>query len=89
MNDVKPSIKLMAATMCTTLYAMCSCIKAYIPSPWSYGQFRPAIVLPSFFATVFGPMPAGVGTPEGTLIANSVKHGYILVREGQGASQFS
>jgi len=50
---------------------------AYIPSPWGFGQFRPAVVIPSLFAVIFGPLPSGVGAALGTLIADSVKHGYL------------
>jgi len=67
----------MATTMCAALYAVGCYATAYIPSPWGFGQFRPAVVIPAFFASVFGPMTAGVGAAIGTLIADSVKHGYI------------
>ena len=77
MSGVRPSVKVMATTMCAALYAVGRYATAYIPSPWGFGQFRPAVVIPSFFAAVFGPMPAGVGAAIGTLIADSVKHGYI------------
>jgi len=67
----------MATTMCAALYAVGCYSTAYIPSPWGFGQFRPAVVIPAFFAAVFCPMTAGVGAAIGTLIADSVKHGYI------------
>ena len=63
--------------MCAALYAIGAYLTAYIPSPWGFGQFRPAVIIPAFFATVFGPMPAAVGAAIGTLIADSVKHGYL------------
>ena len=63
--------------MCATLYAVGCYLTAYIPSPWGFGQFRPAVVIPAFFAVVTGPIPAGIGAALGTLIADSVKHGYI------------
>ena len=74
---MRPSIKVMATTMCAALYAVGCYATAYIPSPWGFGQFRPAVVIPAFFATIFGPMAGGVGAAIGTLIADSVKHGYI------------
>ena len=66
-----------AASMCAALYAIGSYMTAYISSPWGSGQFRPAVVVPSLFATVFGPMPAAVGAALGTLIADSAKYGYL------------
>jgi len=35
------------------------------------------VVVPAFFAVIFGPMPAAVGAAIGTLIADSAKHGYL------------
>jgi len=71
------SLNVVATAVCAALYAVGSFTTAYIPSPWGFGQFRPAVVIPSFFAVVFGAMPAGIGAALGTLIADSVKHGYI------------
>jgi len=63
--------------MCAALYAVGSYLTAYIPSPWGVGQFRPAVIIPAFFATIFGGLPAGIGAAMGTLIADSAKHGYL------------
>jgi hypothetical protein len=63
--------------MNATLYAILSFLTAYIPSPWGAGQFRPAVIVPAFFATIFGPMTGGIGAALGTLIADSVKHGHL------------
>jgi len=71
------SLKVIAMSMCAVLYAVGSYLTAYIPSPWGAGQFRPAVVIPAFFATIFGPMPAAVGAALGTLIADSIKHGQL------------
>jgi len=67
----------MATTMCATLYAVGSYTTSFIESPWGVGQFRPAVIIPSLFAVIFGSVPAGVGAALGTLIADSVKHGYL------------
>lgn len=40
------------------------------------GRFRPAVVIPAFFATIFGPWTAGIGAAIGTFIADSMYHGY-------------
>jgi len=63
--------------MCAALYAIGAYLTGFIPSPWGFGQFRPAVIVPSLFAIIFGPMPAAVGAAIGTLIADSVKHGYL------------
>ena len=71
------SLQTVAMSMCAVLYAVGSYATAYIPSPWGFGQFRPAVVIPAFFATIFGPTPAAFGAAIGTLIADSAKHGYV------------
>ncbi|MFQ6064022.1 MAG: hypothetical protein ACE5L6_00960 [Candidatus Bathyarchaeia archaeon] len=71
------SLLSVAMALCAGLYAVGSYLTAYIPSPWGFGQFRPAVFIPAFFAIIFGPMPAGIGAALGTLIADSVKHGYL------------
>ena len=72
-----PSLLIVVTSMCAVLYAIGSYLTGYIPSPWGMGQFRPAVIIPSFFATIFGPMPAAIGAALGTLIADSAKHGYL------------
>ena len=76
-THLRPSLIILSIAMCAALYAVGSYVTAYIPSPWGAGQFRPAVVIPSFFAVIFGPLPAGLGAALGTLIADSVKHGYL------------
>ena len=71
------SLSVSGTALCAALYAIGSYLTAYIPSPWGVGQFRPAVVVPAFFAVVFGPVPAGVGAALGTLIADSAKYGYL------------
>lgn len=78
-NEAKkhPLSLLVAATaMCAGLYAVGSYMTAYIPSPWGAGQFRPAVIIPVFFAVIFGPFTAGIGAALGTFIADSLKYGY-------------
>jgi len=76
-KKTRTSIAIVATALCAGLYAVGSYLTAYIPSPWGFGQFRPAVVIPSLFAVIFGPIPSGVGAALGTLIADSVKHGYL------------
>jgi hypothetical protein len=70
-----PSLIVVATAMNAALYAIGAFATAYIPSPWGVGQFRPAVIIPAFFATIFGPWTGGVGAALGTLIADSAKHG--------------
>lgn len=73
------AVSVAGASLCAVLYAVGSFATAYIQSPWGFGQFRPAVVIPAVFAAVFGPWPAGVGAAVGTLIADSVKHGSLYL----------
>ena len=68
------SLTVSGTAICAALYAIGSYLTAYIPSPLGVGQFRPAVIVPAFFAVVFGPLPAGIGAALGTLIADSAKH---------------
>lgn len=69
------SLIIVATAINAALYAVGSFTTAYIPSPWGIGQFRPAVVIPGFFAVIFGPWAGGIGAALGTLIADSIKHG--------------
>jgi len=75
--EKRQSLILTSTVLCAALYAVGSYMTAYIPSPWSAGQFRPAVIIPAFFTIVFGPVTGGVGAAIGTLLADSFKHGYI------------
>ncbi len=71
------SLNVTLMAICAALYAIGSFLTANIPSPWGAGQFRPAVIIPSLFAVIAGPFPAGVGAALGTLIADSAKYGRI------------
>ncbi len=73
--ETRNSVKLTATVACAILYAVGCYITSYIVSPWGVGQFRPAVVIPSLFAVIFGAWPAGVGAAIGTLIADSANYG--------------
>jgi hypothetical protein len=68
------------SAMCAVLYAVGAYLTAFLVSPWGAGQFRPAVVIPAVFASLFGPMVGGLGAAIGTLIADSVAHGQLYVR---------
>ena len=71
----RKSLIISTTAICAALYALGALATAYIESPWGRGQFRPAVVIPMFFATIFGPIVGGVGAALGTFIADSIKHG--------------
>jgi hypothetical protein len=73
------SLTVILTTLCAALYAMGAYTTSYIQSPWGMGQFRPAVVIPAFFASTFGPWIAGIGAALGTLICDSMKHGTLYV----------
>lgn len=75
----KGSIVLTATAICAALYAVGCYATAYIPSPWGFGQFRPAVIIPALFGAIFGPIPSAIGAAVGTLIADSVKHGTLYM----------
>ena len=76
-HKTRVSLLVVAAAICAALYAVGSYLTAYIPSPFGFGQFRPAVIVPALFGALFGPFPAAVGAAFGTLIADSTKHGYL------------
>jgi len=69
---------IVATAVSAALYAVGSLTTAYIPSPWGMGQFRPAVVIPSFFAVVFGPWAGGLGFSR----AWAVKRGCLSCKIG-------
>jgi len=73
------SLLVISTALCAALYAIGAYATAYIQSPWGMGQFRPAVVIPAFFATIFGPWTGGVGAAIGTLICDSAKRGALHV----------
>lgn len=75
----RPSLLAAATAVCAGLYAVGCYTTAFIPSPWGMGQFRPAVVIPAFFAIIFGPLSAATGAAIGTLIADSIKHGQLYL----------
>lgn len=75
----KKSLIVSVTALNAALYAIGAYTTAYIESPWGHGQFRPAIIIPAIFATIFGPWVGGVGAAIGTLIADSIKHRTLYI----------
>jgi uncharacterized membrane protein len=61
------------------LYAVGAYATSYVQSPWGMGQFRPAVIVPSVFAVLFGPLVGGLSAALGTLVADSLKHVTLYV----------
>ncbi len=65
---------------CAALYAIVNILTAVIRTPWGIGEFRPGVVIPAFYALVFGPLPAALGAGIGSFI------GDMLSLVGSGGS---
>ena len=73
---MRKSLYVTVTAVCAALYAVGSYATSYIESPWGIGQFRPAIVIPAFFAIVFGPWVGGIGAALGTFIQSIFRYGH-------------
>ncbi|MGQ9479724.1 MAG: hypothetical protein ACUVQ0_06945, partial [Thermoproteota archaeon] len=76
-TEQRVSLIVSSTAMCAALYAIGCYTTAWIISPWGFGQFRPAVIIPAFFGIIFGPIPSSLGAAIGTLIADSAKHGTL------------
>ena len=76
---MRKSLMIALAALNATLYAITAYATAYTESPWSHGQFRPAILIPALFATIFGSWVGGIDAAIGTLICDSIKHGPLYM----------
>lgn len=72
---MRKSLFVASTAMCAALYFFGSYLTSYIESPWGIGQFRPAVVIPFYFAVVFGPLVGGVGAAVGTLLQSILRYG--------------
>jgi hypothetical protein len=61
-----------AAASCAALYAIVNILTSPIRTPWGVGEFRPGVVIPAFYALVFGPVPAAFGAGFGSFIGDMV-----------------
>jgi hypothetical protein len=69
------SFTIALTSMNAVLYFIGAYITSYIESPWGIGQFRPAVIIPFYFAVAFGPYVGGVGAAIGTLLASILRYG--------------
>jgi uncharacterized membrane protein len=61
-----------AIAICAALYAAAIAVTAPIPTPWGVGHVRPGVVVPAFFALVYGPYVGGLGAALGTFIGSVI-----------------
>jgi uncharacterized membrane protein len=61
-----------AAATCAALYAIVNILTSPIKTPWGVGEFRPGVVIPAFYALIFGPVPAALGAGLGSIIGDLV-----------------
>lgn len=61
-----------AAATCAALYAIVNILTSPIKTPWGVGEFRPGVVIPAFYALIFGPIPAALGAGIGSFIGDMV-----------------
>lgn len=73
------TLRISLIVACAVLYAAGAYATSYIESPWGMGQFRPAILIPLTFATLFDWSTAAIGGALGTLLADSIKHGQLYI----------
>jgi len=64
------ALTLSIISVSAALYAAAIAATSPIPTPWGVGHFRPGVVIPAFFAVVFGPFVGGVGAAIGTFIGD-------------------
>ena len=79
MENQPLSLKVVATAVGAALYAMGAMITEYTASPWGVGQFRPAVIIPAFFAIFFGPWVGGVSAALGTNTAAMLTNGNLLL----------
>jgi len=78
--DKQPlTLKVVAMAVGAALYALGAMITEYTASPWGVGQFRPAVIIPAFFAIFFGPWVGAFAAAIGTNTAAMLTNGNILL----------
>ncbi len=69
-KKLRPTLILTTTTTCAALYAIGISITSFIPTPWGVGNFRPGVLVPAFFAVVYGPFIGGLGAAIGCFIGD-------------------
>jgi len=71
-NGVSSAKTIAAAATCAALYAIVNILTSPIHTPWGVGEFRPGVVIPAFYALIFGPLPAALGAGVGSVIGDLI-----------------
>jgi uncharacterized membrane protein len=71
-NEISSAKTIAAAATCAALYAICNILTSPIHTPWGIGEFRPGVIIPAFYAIIFGPIPAALGAGVGSVIGDLV-----------------
>ncbi len=71
-GTISIAFRLSLISISAALYAVAVALTASIPTPWGVGQFRPGVLIPAFFALVYGPLVGGVGAAIGTFVGEAV-----------------
>src|SRR3990170_8513552 len=77
-KTVSNAFKLSLISISAALYAVAIALTAFIPTPWGVGSFRPGVLIPAFFALIYGPIVGGVGAAIGCFIGDLVQSTFGL-----------
>ena len=72
-KTVSNAFKLSLISISAALYAVAISLTAFIPTPWGVGSFRPGVLVPAFFALIYGPLVGGLGAALGCFIGDLVQ----------------
>lgn len=72
------ALKLSLISISAALYAAAVAVTSFIPTPWGVGNFRPGVLIPAFFAVVYGPFIGGAGAAIGCFIGDLALYLYGL-----------
>jgi hypothetical protein len=64
------ALTLSLVSVSAALYVVAIGITASVSTPWIIGHFRPGVVVPAFFAVVFGPLVGGAGAAIGCFLGD-------------------
>ena len=67
---ISNAFKLSLISISAALYAVAISLTSFIPTPWGVGNFRPGVLIPAFFALVYGPFIGGMGGAIGCFIGD-------------------
>jgi len=69
-KSVSNALKLSLISVSAALYAAAIAATSFVPTPWGVGNFRPGVLIPAFFAMVYGPLIGGAGAAIGCFIGD-------------------